>query len=370
MKFIVSFVLVLMSLPGIAQTISVSSFKMDEMDLTANLQGSIVLDQNGEKCALIKIFTTDSGFTFDVGSLGVASTIQKEGEIWVYVPHGIKKMRMNHAKLGILEYLFPCSIQSARTYKLELKYNGLNILEFDAKILEMDLSLDTLYQRGKSYYENKNYSESIKYLKIAAHQQQMDAIGLLGVCYLLGRGGKKDLECAFELLSLSAQHDNKVAIHHLAHMYYTGEYVEKNYVKAFEYFHKSASLGYSDAMVMEGTCYDLGRGVSVDKQKALQCFLDAAEKENAYAYLKLGVLYGEDTTFHSETKAFLYMEKAYKKGIIQAYSLLGGMYFLGKGVVKDKEKAFKIWEEGIAKDDLPSKLQYKIQKTIKDEINR
>ena len=41
-----------------AQTMSVSSFVLDESDLTANLQGTIVLDQNGGKCALIRIQTT------------------------------------------------------------------------------------------------------------------------------------------------------------------------------------------------------------------------------------------------------------------------------------------------------------------------
>ena len=69
--------------------ISVLNFYLSERDLTANTHGSIVYDQNGEKCALIKIRTNQEGFSFDVGSLGITQTIQKKGEIWVYVPHGV-----------------------------------------------------------------------------------------------------------------------------------------------------------------------------------------------------------------------------------------------------------------------------------------
>ena len=103
-----------------AQNIAVQSFVLDETDVTANLKGTTVLDQNGEKCALIKIYTTATGFTFDVGSLVVQKVEQKTGEIWVYVPHGVKRISMNHAQLGHCDYTFPMPIQRARTYKMEL----------------------------------------------------------------------------------------------------------------------------------------------------------------------------------------------------------------------------------------------------------
>ena len=99
---------------------SVVSFQLNEQDLTANQQGTIVFDQNGEKCALIKVFTTETGFTFDVGSLGVAKTEQKVGEIWVYVPHSIKKINLSHPILQRLEYSIPIPIVKARTYEMRL----------------------------------------------------------------------------------------------------------------------------------------------------------------------------------------------------------------------------------------------------------
>ena len=48
---------------------AIASFKMDEADQTANVKPTMVDDQNGEKCALIKIATTQKNFTIDVGTI-------------------------------------------------------------------------------------------------------------------------------------------------------------------------------------------------------------------------------------------------------------------------------------------------------------
>ena len=103
-----------------AQNISVSSFKLDPNDLTANLEGTTVYDQNGQKCALIRIQTTQKGFSFDVGSLGVQKVDDnKVGEIWLYVPEGVKRLTMRHAQLGTLEkWPFPINIMGSKTYMM------------------------------------------------------------------------------------------------------------------------------------------------------------------------------------------------------------------------------------------------------------
>ncbi len=105
-----------------AQNISVTSFVLDESDLTANLQGTTVFDQNGGKCALVRVQTTQKGFAFDVGVLGIQKIDDnKAGEIWVYVPAGVKKMDIRHQQLGsCLDYEFPVSIQPGRTYRMTL----------------------------------------------------------------------------------------------------------------------------------------------------------------------------------------------------------------------------------------------------------
>ena len=105
----------------IAQTISVSSFKLLETDLTANTAGSMETDQNGETAALIKVVTTQTGFTFDGGALGIVKTKQTPGEVWVYIPKGSKKISIKHPQLGVLRnYYYPIAIEAARTYEMVL----------------------------------------------------------------------------------------------------------------------------------------------------------------------------------------------------------------------------------------------------------
>ena len=104
-----------------AQKIAVESFELLANDLTANIEGSTVYDLNGEKCALIKIETTQRGFSFDVGFLGVMKVVEQPGEIWLYVPEKVNHITIAHPQLGILrDYRFDIQIVKARTYLMKL----------------------------------------------------------------------------------------------------------------------------------------------------------------------------------------------------------------------------------------------------------
>ena len=61
----------------LGQELSVQSFYLADKDLTANTPGTMVKDQNGEVCALIKVEATQKGFTFDVGVLGVTTIVEQ-----------------------------------------------------------------------------------------------------------------------------------------------------------------------------------------------------------------------------------------------------------------------------------------------------
>ena len=105
-----------------AQNLSVQDFRLDEADVTANTHGTTVMDQNGQKCALIKMITNQTGFTFDAGSLGIVKTEQHMNEVWIYVPEGVKRLTINHPQLGqIRDYDLGQMLRRARTYVLMLK---------------------------------------------------------------------------------------------------------------------------------------------------------------------------------------------------------------------------------------------------------
>ena len=121
MRLVLALTMILGASAVMAQGIAVSEFRLLENDLTANLQGTMQKDHNGEVAALIKVETTEQGFVFDGGMVGIVKTIQKTGEIWVYVPHGIKRMTIQHQQLGTLrDYYFPIAIEKAKTYQMKL----------------------------------------------------------------------------------------------------------------------------------------------------------------------------------------------------------------------------------------------------------
>ena len=78
-------------------------------------------DQNGDVCAIIKVVTTQTGFTWDSDRLGIVAAIPKTGEYWIYVPFGAKRLTIQHPQLGILrDYTYPLPIEKATVYILEL----------------------------------------------------------------------------------------------------------------------------------------------------------------------------------------------------------------------------------------------------------
>lgn len=113
--------LLLFTLVASAQTISVKSFRALPTDMTASSIEGKRIDQNGEVAALIRVVTSETGFVFEGGTLGIVDTKQKVGEIWVWVPRGARKISIMHQQLGVLrEYRYPIEIESERTYEMVL----------------------------------------------------------------------------------------------------------------------------------------------------------------------------------------------------------------------------------------------------------
>jgi len=121
---------------ALAQNMSVESFEQRDKDLTANTEPNIRYDLNGDKCALIKIQTTEHNFIFDVGSLGVTEKIDQNAEhpaeIWLYVPHGVKTISIQHPTLGVIDnYDLGRSVKKGKTYLLKLTSDKVNTIVVD-----------------------------------------------------------------------------------------------------------------------------------------------------------------------------------------------------------------------------------------------
>lgn len=121
------------SLKVFSQTLKVTSFKQTN-DLTASRIEK--RDINGIPCGLIKVWLpiTDAKF---VGN--VVETTYKNGEWWVYMTNGSKKITIKSSKHPPLSYEFIEPIQSKVTYIMAI---------------EIHKEVDPLYADGWTVYRN------------------------------------------------------------------------------------------------------------------------------------------------------------------------------------------------------------------------
>lgn len=113
--------------PGIEE-ISVTRFCCLPNDITARVIAP-KRDQNNEVCAIIKVVTKDKSLFFEPDALGIIAREDQPGEIWLYVPHGSKRITIKHERFGIIRnYFYTEPIDKATVYELTL-----NIPEIAAK---------------------------------------------------------------------------------------------------------------------------------------------------------------------------------------------------------------------------------------------
>jgi len=119
-------------------------------------------------------------------------------------------------------------------------------------------------------------------------------------------------------------------------------YKQKDYLKALEYFSKSAALGYNNAQNNLAWMYEKGLGVEPDLHKAMELYQEAANNGYVSAYCKIGEFYsnGKGVTPDPKKAFDNYMVAAEQKDGYAQY-IIGRCYDIGYGVKKNDEQAFR-----------------------------
>jgi hypothetical protein len=122
MKKSILILLILQSVTVAAQ-IRISDFKQSILDGAASDVMTALADPDGRLCAVLKLETKQSGWTFDAGLAGIMDTRYEDGIIWLYVPASAKSITVAHKEYGTLrEWSFPVSLEPGRTYTMKLSY--------------------------------------------------------------------------------------------------------------------------------------------------------------------------------------------------------------------------------------------------------
>ncbi len=202
---------------------------------------------------------------------------------------------------------------------------------------------DAQFELGMFYY-NGDRKKAVVWFTEAAEQGHRDAQYKLGECYYNGKGVKKDLEKALEWFTMAAELGHKEALEakenterELANkkthnpparktissseLFSQGlhYYEQGNLKKAVDLFTQAAEQGHRDAQYKLGECYDNGKGVQKNPEKAAAWYMKAANR---------GYYYGDS-----------YYKRDREQGHADAQYRLGLFYEYGMGVSKNESKA-------------------------------
>ncbi|CAL1613258.1 unnamed protein product [Knipowitschia caucasica] len=130
-----------------------------------------------------------------------------------------------------------------------------------------------------------------------------------------------------------------------------------NYEEAFTCFLAAAHLGYPKAQFNIGVCYEKGRGVSRDLEKAIHYYRQAAANGHAQAQYRCAKLLLSSRTHLSDDElktATDLLEKAFAAGITKdntALLFLGQCYRKGLGVPQNLNKAVDFYIQATKVDN-------------------
>lgn len=88
---------------------------------------------------------------------------------------------------------------------------------------------------------------------------------------------------------------NLTAALNLGAMYYSGEFIPRNFRKAIRYYEQATASDDRETQLRAwtnlGYCYYYGRDIPVDDEKAFNCYMRAAVQRDANALYKVGDMY-------------------------------------------------------------------------------
>ena len=193
---------------------------------------------------------------------------------------------------------------------------------------------------------------AFQWYSIAAEQGNKEAQCNLGRLFFEGNGVEQDFVKAIEWHTKAAEQGNVYSQNELGNIYFNGHGAEQDFIKAFYWYTKSAEQGNAIGQSNLGNCYHNGFGVEQDYEKAIDLYLKAAEQGDAYSLTRLGGLYLDGEGVEQDYgKAFQWYMKAAEQGDAVGQSNLGNIYHHGLGVEQDYGKAIEWYMKAAEQDD-------------------
>ena len=270
----------------------------------------------------------------------------KDGSVSIQVPLG--EHRVVVAKNGYYSYRVRTEViaeqPSFLNVTLEKEGTSGNVAQASSSTSKNELQNTStpamtaaeMYQKGKSYYDVKDYAEAVKWYRKAAEQGNASGQCDLGRMYQNGYGVTKDYAQAVKWYRKAAKQDYASAQRDLGYMYSSGYGVKQDYAEAVKWYRKAAEQDYASAQRDLGYMYLNGYGVKQDYAEAAKWYRKSAEQGNALGQRDLGWMYenGYGVPQNYE-EALKWYRKSAEQGDAVGQFDLGVMYEHGYGVSKD-----------------------------------
>jgi len=121
---------------------------------------------------------------------------------------------------------------------------------------------------GYAAITTKNYPVALAKFRLAAAQGESAAQFNLGLMFYLGQGVEQDYVKAVRWYRLAAAQGNAGAQYNLGVMFSTGQGVAQDYVESVRWYRLAAAQGNADAQYNLGVMFERGQGVAQDFTRA------------------------------------------------------------------------------------------------------
>ena len=193
-------------------------------------------------------------------------------------------------------------------------------------------------------------TDSLKLIVADAENGDAKAQNIVGEWYYYGRHYKQDYEAAAKWWARAAKQDNILAIGNLGLCYQMGRGVEQDSLKAAELYSRSIEKGNKELLkqnielakkgnvfssMLVANCYLKGRGVKKDQHSAIPFLRIAAEKDCTPAQVDLGYILINEKKYDEAAK---WIKIGSDKGNLRCTYYYGRMLCDGRGVSQNEKE--------------------------------
>lgn len=194
---------------------------------------------------------------------------------------------------------------------------------------------------------NAKSEDGIDWLYVASELGSAKAMTRLGKVYRDGElGTEQNLHEAIRLFYKAADLKEPLAFVALGELYNSGTGVDRNPVKAANYFRRAAEMENREGQTWYALCLLEGSGVPCNHKKAVEWLRKASDQNYALAKYVLGVCVYSGVGCENKDPVEAYgLFSAAGRSQPASYIFMGNCHYTGNGAEKDPRKAFEMFQK-------------------------